>query len=67
MSILDSMIPWINSFIKGRMGMSSRLRRPPTPIYFSQATSFPTIHLCSLSILVKMTFLLKMDTTYFSC
>jgi hypothetical protein len=65
-SVLDRMIPWIIFFIRGRMGTSLRHRRPPTVIYFAQATSLPTIHLCNLSILVKMTFLIKIDTTYFS-
>ncbi len=65
-SVLDRMIPWINFFIRGRMGTSLRHRRPPTVIYFAQATSLPTMHLCNLSILVKMTFLIKINITYFS-
>ncbi len=66
MSILDQMIPWINSFTKRRMGVSSRLRKPPIPICFAQATSLLAINLCNLSILIKMTFLSEIDTTYFS-
>jgi hypothetical protein len=58
-SILDWMIPWINSFTRGQIGVSSRLRKTPTPICFAQATSLPTIHLYNLSIWVKMTFLPK--------
>jgi len=55
-SVLDRTIPWINSLIRGQMGVSSRLRRTPTPTCFAKATSLPTIHLCSLSILIKVTF-----------
>jgi hypothetical protein len=47
------------------MGVSSRLK-PPTHIYFAQASSLLVIHLCSLSISIKMTFLLEMDITYFA-
>ncbi len=57
----------INSFTRWWIGLSSRLRRSPTPICFAEPTSLPTIHLYGLSILVKMTFLLEMDTTCFSC
>ncbi len=57
--VLDWTIHWINSFVKGWIGVSSRLRRTHTPICFAQATSLPTIHLYNLSIWVKMTFLLK--------
>jgi hypothetical protein len=46
--------------------VNSRLRRPRIPTCFAQATSLPTIHLCNLSISIKMTFLLKMDTICFS-
>jgi len=63
-SILDPTIPWMNYFTRGWMGVSSRLRIPPTLTYFAQATSLPTIHMCRLSISIKMTFLSKMDTIY---
>ncbi len=65
-SVLIKMIHWINSFTRRQIGLNSRLRRFPTPICFAEATSLPTIHLYGLSILVKMTFLLEMDTTCFS-
>jgi hypothetical protein len=58
-SVLDWTIPWINSFIRGRIGVSSRFRKTPTPICFAQATSLTTIHLYNLSVWVKMTFLSK--------
>jgi hypothetical protein len=45
--------------------MSLRLKRVLILTYFAQATSLPAIHLCSLFILVKMTFLPKLDITYF--